>query len=238
MMPKQSAWMIIVALVLVTGLALIAAILFALTNNAALIGLIGVIIGAVFGILGTVINAIWLEPLKREQENRDRNIRLRKAIYGEILDIVLIIGAGVKACENHCEQSDVDYLKSTEKHKHVDPARFSVYDSMKLDPVSFYQLDDALAIDDMYLHLKSTENRFEIFRTTPFDNLDKAKEECTLLLEQFKRSLGSISRTFQNNQVILEKISDGAIIEEWKDRLQELEKQFGPVARKEKKVAP
>jgi hypothetical protein len=58
---------VVVLVVIVAGLAI-------LTNNALLAGIVGIIVGATFGIIGNIVNVTWLEPLERKQARWERQL--------------------------------------------------------------------------------------------------------------------------------------------------------------------
>ncbi|MGB9372136.1 MAG: hypothetical protein WCB79_09450 [Halobacteriota archaeon] len=60
----------IALLVGVVVLVVTVAALSLLTNNAVLISVTGIIVGATFTVVGNIINVAWLEPLRRNQEVR------------------------------------------------------------------------------------------------------------------------------------------------------------------------
>jgi hypothetical protein len=187
---KEPSKAILLLLILIVALALIAAAFFALTNNVVAIGLFGVIIGSVFTILGLIVDSIWLEPKRREQENKEKEEKLRKALYTEILSVVYEIFATIWRCKNGCEKANLKFLQSTHKRKDwaIDPTDFRLHENIKTDPVAFYQLPDANDIDGMHIRLKASYNLFlEEFDCVCFNSVEAATPSYNHLKRQIPK---------------------------------------------------
>ena len=135
--------MALILLLVIFIIIVITAGLFLLTGNVAILGLIGVTIGAVFGILQTIIGATWLEPLKRrqerverkrdrEEEREEKENHLRRAIYREIFSITVNLGGAISYADDSCKEGS-PALKSADRGQHTSPPPFRVYNSLKDD---------------------------------------------------------------------------------------------------------
>jgi len=177
--------------------------------------------------LQTIIGAAWLEPLKgkqeraerkreREEEREDRENRLRRGIYNEIFSIAINLGGAIEAHYDACSRGSAA-LKSADKGKNVGRPSFRVYASLKDDPVSFYQLEDAISIDSIYDSLEHTYNRIETFRSTPFDTADKARAYCEMTIAVFKIALLNIDETLNQLKAIFQDLNNGQLLRDWAD---------------------
>lgn len=219
--------MALILLLVIFIIIVITAGLFLLTGNVAILGLIGVTIGAVFGILQTIIGATWLEPLKRrqerverkrdrEEEREEKENHLRRAIYREIFSITVNLGGAISSADDSCKEGS-PALKSADRGQHTSPPPFRVYNSLKDDSASFYQLEDAMAIDSIYDHLTLTSNRVEAFRRTPFDTPDKAQAHCEVTIAQFKLLLLNIDSTLNEFKANFQNLNNGQLLRDWAD---------------------
>lgn len=177
-----------------------------------LIGLLGVIIGSIFGVLGTIINTIWLEPEKKELERENEEKRLRKALYGELLSIANGIASRLEACELDIRRGGQTYATSTDKLKSVGQVLFRVY--LRTDPTSFFQLEDAAEIEEAYAYLDIDNNTLEEFRHTSFD-VEAALEKCKEMRESIQSSFNVIDRVFEKNKLILQRSDGENLLERW-----------------------
>jgi len=228
-----------IVLLVIAVFVVIAAGLSILTNNAVLASIVGVIVGATFAIIGNIVNVTWLDPLKRKQDREerqgergrelsDKNTNLRRALYGEIISLASTIGPDINTQRNLCGLVDTDYLKSTEKGKLRIPLTFRVYDSLKTDPVAFYQLEDASDIDSAYDRLRFIDNLLQVFSSTSFDTAEKAREKCAALINAYKRILSVIDRVvFDQHSRILEDLDDGRLIKSWDELKSAAQVTFG-----------
>lgn len=244
--------MAIILLIVTSIIIVIATGLFLLTGNLAIVGLIGVIIGAVFGILQTIIGATWLEPLKRKQERTERkrerreereereqeqnrqredeNNKLRRAVYGEILNAAMMIGSTLAAHNDFCDAGAIGFAQSTEKSWGSIPISFRVYESLKTAPVSFYQLADSSEIDFAYNGLITTYVRLQSFESTAFDSADAARVQCKHLITSYKVSLATIDKAlFEDHKIILENLDSGNFLKRWSAIKTQTEKSLGDI---------
>jgi len=209
---------ILFLLALVVVLALVAVAAFAVSNNVAFIGLIGVIIGAVFGILGTIINAIWLDPVRRKQEQGEKETRLRKAIYAEIYSVTRDLDNLIRVCKSLVEGGIQSGLKSDHKQEELslEPITFRVYDRLTTEPIDFYQLDDANEIDLIHVFLRETYTVFlNEFECVSFDNVEDAQNVYDYLKASFIGTLRVIDRVFAMHSELIKKLEDGHFMDKW-----------------------
>jgi hypothetical protein len=72
-------------LILIAALIVVTVWLIQSTLNPALIGLLGVIVGAVFGVIGTTVKTIFLDPQERQKTREEEANMLRKALYSQLM---------------------------------------------------------------------------------------------------------------------------------------------------------
>lgn len=207
--------MIVMLVVIVAGLAI-------LTNNALLAGIVGIIVGATFGIVGNIVNVTWLGPLERKQGREERNANLRRALYGEIISLASNIGGKISYHKGMCDTGKTEYLKSPNPAKLFPTLSFRVYDSLKEDPVGFYQLVESSNIDFAYDRLRGVYNLLQDFEKGSIYSAKDACEKCVALIGVYKNSLLAIDEVFSYDKRISQDLDGGSFVEKW-ETLKKLE---------------
>jgi|GEM_PF-7009424 len=129
---RSSSLMAIAILILIIALVAVVVWLFSYAVNPTLTVLLGVIVGAVFGVIGTTIKTIFLDPYERQRAKEEDAKMNRKALYGQLMSQYLLAINDPSAFIEHPETS----FKS------------STYTKVLADPTLFYSmLPDAEALD-------------------------------------------------------------------------------------------
>ena len=128
------------------------------------------------------------------------------------------------------------YLRNTEKSRHTDPVSFRVYNSLKKDPISFYQLDEARELDLLYYAFRSVNGEWEIFRKTPFSDISGAKEACESITQRLINALQIFDNIIEDFQDIIQHMDNGKTSEIWVRRKQTLEQSIGSIYAEIKKL--
>jgi hypothetical protein len=129
-------------LVLIVVIIVVTVLLLTSTLNPTLIGLLGVIIGAVFGIIGTTLNTIYFEPYNRQKKLEDDAKRLRKALYNELMQQYFAV--------KH------ELILSLGPLDSVFKSAYATYKSALADPVTFYSMvPDAQGLDSAFSNFQT-----------------------------------------------------------------------------------
>jgi hypothetical protein len=208
------------------------------TNNAVLATIVGVVVGATFAIIGNIVNVTWLGPLERKQDREeqreerklelsDKNKNLRRALYGEILSLASNIGAYISYHKNMCATSGPGYIKPASDKALVDLS-FRVYESLKTDPVAFYQLEESSSIDFAYGRLNTVYILLQHFEITSL-GAGEASAKCASLIGAYKTSLMAIDVIYNLYKPILQDLDDGRFVKKWDALKQVQESEFGSI---------
>ena len=242
-------WMIVltdstratIVLLIIAVFVVIAAVLSILTNNAVLASIVGVIVGATFAIIGNIVNVTWLEPLKRKQDRgerqlererelSDKNANLRRALYGEIISLASSIGDHISYHKDMCAIGKIDYLKNPDLGKVTAPLSFRVYESLKIDPVAFYQLEESPSIDFAYLRLSTVYSLLQYFESSSSNaSLQVVSVKCASMIGAYKTSLLAIDAIYNFHKPILQDLDDGRFVKKWEALKSVQELDFGPI---------
>jgi hypothetical protein len=180
-----------IVLLIIAVFVVIVAGLSILTNNAVLASIVGVIVGATFAIIGNIVNVTWLEPLKRKQDRgerqlererelSDKNANLRRALCGEIISLASNVGGRISSIKDTCASGKTDYFKNPDRGKVPAPLSFRVYESLKTDPLAFYQLEEASSIDFAYNELTTVVNVLQVFEKSCIDSAKELRQNVQL----------------------------------------------------------
>ena len=74
----------------------------------------------------------------------------------------------------------------------------SVYEKLQQDPVSFYQLDEAPAVDQFYQNLEVYNNTLDLALGVKYPSCEEARKTCRRLLE----SLEKVKTPIAGNSII------------------------------------
>lgn len=106
-------------------------------------------------------------------------------------------------------------LRSADKMEYSGPITFPVYDALKTQPVSFYQLEEASKLDAAYFRVNAVNNAVNYFSGTSFD-VDTAEEKYDAFHKQLLEAADVIYLAFESNAHVLEKIEKGTLLKKWR----------------------
>ena len=229
--------------------ALSVAIVAFVTNNAVLATIVGVIIGASFAIIGSIVNVTVLDPITRKQDREERlqeraqdreerlqererelshkNAYLRRALYGEMISLASNLGAHLSSL---CASGRAGYMGPPNIAKSLVDLSFRVYESLKIEPLAFYQLEEDWTIDFAYDRLRATYTLLNDFVSRPFDAATTSNK-CEALINLYKDSLSAIDAIFNAYPEILQNLDEGRFISRWNALKRIYELEFGPILR-------
>jgi len=235
-----------IVLLVIAAFVVIVAGLSILSNNPVLVSIVGVIVGATFLLIGNIVNVTWLDPLKRKQDREERqrewerelsykNANLRRALYSEIINLASNVGGRIAPIKDMCASGETDSFKNPDRGKVAAPLSFRVYESLKTDPLAFYQLEEASNIDFAYNRLRTVDNVLQEFEKSSIDSEKEAKTKCAALIGLHKISLLAIDEVFNYdkhyNKHILQDLDDGLFAKKWGALKKVQESVFGPLDR-------
>jgi hypothetical protein len=169
------------------------------------------IIAVVGTLLGTVVG-LAVEPIKARFTDEAKKNSLRRALYSEIVHFYKQARLRLEFCNNSCKDTP-DWFRVPDKVSVFGgPLSIKVYDSVKTDPISFYQLEDGPAIDDTYDALKSINYQFNILLTTSYDSPEMPTYLCGQigkLLENLPKQVGA---NMDIDRATLRKVGGGDLI--------------------------
>ncbi|MGB8311953.1 MAG: hypothetical protein WCE81_08840 [Halobacteriota archaeon] len=192
------------------------------------------IIAAAIPITASVILGVWnsvkerqygremhekeWDERKQEQKNRKKELRdaWHKALYSELFISYQKLEGAFIDFRMYTNASNMDMLRSTDKMEYSGPITFSVYDALKAQPISFYQLAEASKLDAAYFRLNAVNNAVNEFSRTSFDNVDNAGEKYRVFYDQFLEAAYVINVAFESNAYVLEKIDKGTLLKDWR----------------------
>lgn len=106
-------------------------------------------------------------------------------------------------------------LRSADKMEYSGPITFPVYDALKTQPVSFYQLEEASKLDAAYFRVNAVNNAVNYFSGTSFD-VDTVEEKYDAFHKQLLAAADVIYLAFESNAHVLEKIEKGTLLKKWR----------------------
>jgi hypothetical protein len=154
---------------------------------------------------------------ERRQERKNRKKELRDAryiaIYSELFISYEKLEGAFMDFLRYITTSNTDMLRSTDKMEYSGPITFPVYDALKTQPVSFYQLEEASKLDVAYFRVNAVNNAVNYFSTS-FD-IDTAEEKYDAFHKQLLEAADVIYLAFESNTHVLEKIKKGTLPKKW-----------------------
>jgi hypothetical protein len=158
----------------------------------------------------------------------DKNTNLRRALYGEIISLASNIGPHIHYHKDKCTAGETEYLKYPDRDKIRVDLSFRVYESLKKDPLAFYQLEEAPSIDFAYDRLNMAYTLLQYFGSSSFD-ANEARVKCASLVGVYKTSLFAIDTLYDSYKHILLSFDEGRFVVMW-DALKKVEEDnFGPI---------
>jgi HEAT repeat protein len=203
-------------------------------------------------VLGDIGDPSAIEPLKRALKDNDHKIQTnaqealdkisgrhpyqayradlistRKGLYNEVVTEAaeLVLRLHNLDIEISLHENDEIYSNSVPKLEKLEkiPLGFSAYEAiLKLNPTSFYQLDDAGEIKSIYDDLNIDNDLLNKFRHTSYASAS-ILSELDNLIEVFYNSIIRINNKIDKNEAVLLQINDGKYLERWRKLKKEFE---------------
>lgn len=184
-----------------------------------------IVLVAIIGVAGTLLGALFAEPIRAHFARRAHLEQLRRILYGELFIKLKRAAAYLDSHRLAIERHDTNYLRLNK----VDLSGPISFPDEVTAQERYYQLTtqecNTLAI--AYHNLRSFINGVNTFGSTPLDTKE-AMELCRKLKEMLEEAIWYVNEAFENNTHVLEKIDEGALLKDWRRLIQDpkLQKEY------------
>jgi hypothetical protein len=153
------------------------------------IAVLGTLAGAALGLLAGPIRLWWQEKSERRALKRAIYLGMLSA-YGSLHMEVQTFVKQARECDQYLMRGDAKKLAE----KIGESLPVSVYEKLQQDPVSFYQLDEAPAIDRFYRSLQIQRNTLNVMLDLKYPSCKEAQEACSRFLSTFAKLTAPIAQ--------------------------------------------